>query len=299
MTETQTQPVRRAGRSPRRRLLPALLILAGVVVLLYPVAATQYNNVRQQAFAQQYNGQVQQASKDDLSGDLKRAHEYNATLDGVPILDPWLQRVGTDPGSLAFREYASVLGRFEAMARLRVPTADIDLPVFHGTSDPVLAKGVGHLYGTSLPVGGKGTHAVLTSHTGLTNATLFDHLTSVKLGDLMLVDVMGETLAYKVDQIKVVLPSEIGDLTAVPGEDYLTLFTCTPYAVNTHRLLVRGVRVPYVPEDAAPAVTTPTLKLEAWMWWLIAGAAVGVAAIVVLWAMERRRRNPRRSQPEA
>lgn len=295
-TATLSPAPRRVDRSRDgrgRRIVAVLLVIAGVFVLLYPVAATQYNNVQQHTFAEEYNSQVQQAAPTDLAGDLEQARAYNGTLSGMPILDPWLQRAGSDPGSDAFQTYKSKLGRFDAMARIRVPSAGIDLPVYHGTSDPVLAKGAGHLYGTSLPVGGDSTHAVLTSHTGLANATLFDHLSTVAEGDLMLVDVLGETLAYKVDQIKVVLPSEIGDLTTVAGHDYLTLFTCTPYAVNTHRLLVRGERVPYTPETVDAPARRSAIQIEPWMWLLIGGAAAGLIAVMAIVLRERRRRTSR------
>ncbi len=141
------------------------------------------------------------------------------------------------------------------------------------------------------------THAVLTSHTGMASATLFDHLDEVVEGDLMFVEVAGETLAYRVDQIKIILPNELDDLTKVVGHDYLTLFTCTPYSVNTHRLLVRGERVPYTPEVAEvaeQAAERPVFVMEPWMWWLIAGAAVGLLALLVIVVRERRRAAARR-----
>ena len=282
------------------RLVPLLLVLAGMIVLLYPVLATQYNNIKQREFAVQYNNQVQAASPDALATERERARDYNATLSGVPILDPYLSGVSSVPLSEAYQQYRDTLSSFEAMARVRVPTASIDLPVYHGTSDDVIAKGAGHLYGTSVPVGGTSTHAVLTSHTGMSNATLFDHLAKVKQGELMYIDVAGETLAYQVDSIKIVLPTEIDDLQVVEGSDLLTLFTCTPYAVNTHRLLVTGHRVPYDPATA-PADTSPVTSLfdlEPWMIGLLGGALVALVLIIVIVVRETRsRRNPSLSAP--
>lgn len=298
MSQTTIKPTpgqQRPERPTARRMctwFPVLLLIAGVLTLLYPVVATQYNNVKQLEFSQRYNNNVQRADTSLLEADLAAARDYNSRLPGVPILDPWLLKVATDPGSTAYRDYSAQLNRFGAMARLRVPSVGIDLPVHHNTSQDVLAKGAGHLYGTSLPVGGLGTHAVLTSHTGLPNATLFDHLIDVKEGDLLLVDVSGETLAYRVDQIKVVLPNEIADLTAVPDHDYLTLFTCTPYGVNSHRLLVRGERVAYTPEVAAEVGRAPIetwVPLQGWMWGLIGGASLGIAAIPVIIVRDRRK----------
>jgi len=135
-----------------------------------------------------------------------------------------------------------------------------------------------------------GSHAVLTSHTGLASATLFDRLADVREGDLILVDVAGETLAYRVGQIKIVLPDEISDLTTVAGRDYLTLFTCSPYAINSHRLLVRGERVPYTPEIAELAEQAPdsAFAIESWMWWLFAAAAAGLLLAIVIVIRERK-----------
>lgn len=285
---------RAAGRGPSRikKFLPLLIVLVGVGVLLYPVLATQYNNFRQRQFADRYNSQVQQASPDNLAAGLARAEQYNAGLEGVPILDPYLTRISSGEMSDPYRDYLSQLNDFDAMARVKVPSVGIDLPVRHGTGPDALATGAGHLYGTSLPVGGAGTHSVLTSHTGMANATLFDHLADVKEGELVLIDTYGRTLAYRVDSKKIVLPHEIGDLGARPNEDLLTLFTCTPYAVNTHRLLVTGHRVPYDPSVADRGQLRDAFRLEAWMYLLIGAAVVGLTTGVLMIARERRRRRP-------
>ena len=159
-------------------LLPVVIILVGVLVLLYPVVATQWNNVRQQSVANDY-AQLQQSEPEDLlRKQFESALVYNQTHTKGPILDPWLTRIGTD--NPEYQRYAQELDDYPVMARLIVPTGKIDLPVYHGTSDEVLQKGIGHLFGTDLPVGGEGTHSVLTGHTGLTSATLFDHLDEVK-----------------------------------------------------------------------------------------------------------------------
>lgn len=208
----------------------------------------------------------------------------------MPILDPYLENVSQALATGPYADYLHTLDAFDAVARIRVPSAQIDLPVYHGTSQETIAKGAGHLYGTSLPVGGDSTHAVLTSHTGMSNATLFDHLTQVKVGDMMYVDVYGQTLAYQVDTITVVLPTQTDDLRVVPGKDLLTLFTCTPYAVNTHRLLVTGHRVPYEPGSAI-ATTGPAavLTLQSWMYWLVAGALLVLILVALVAARELRR----------
>lgn len=279
----------RDGKRPHR-LIPLLFVLAGVLVVLYPVLATQYNNFRQHQFAVQYNSDIADVPADQLAAGLEAARAYNSTISGIPILDPYLEEL-QQPESEEYSRYLDQLAIDDVMARIRVPSAHIDLPVRHGTSEASIRNGAGHLYGTSLPVGGEGTHAVLTSHTGMSNATLFDHLIDVEEGDLVFVDVYGETLAYRVDQIKVVLPDEIGDLVPVAGHDYLTLFTCTPYAVNSHRLLVRGERVPWTPEvDAAYRASDSWIpSLSGWMIGLLALALIGTVGVVALVIRERRR----------
>ncbi|MDO5503272.1 MAG: class C sortase [Actinomycetia bacterium] len=288
---SRAKPV--SWRDRLRRLVPFLLVLAGVGVLLYPVAATQFNNTKQREFAQTYNTEVQQISQTDRTAGLEEARAYNEALYGIPILDPWLSEASRTPSG-PYVDYLGLLAETGAMARLRVPSINVDLPIYHGTTDDVLAKGVGHLYGTSLPVGGEGTHSVLTSHTGLSNATLFDHLDDVVEGDIVLVEVLGETLAYEVDQIKVVLPHETEDLVTIAGEDYLTLVTCTPYAVNTHRLLVRGHRVPF--DESSPEAQQMEeqsgLQLEPWMYWLLGGAAAGLLVMIWMLVVLNRRRYP-------
>ncbi len=147
------------------------------------------------------------------------------------------------------QNYLEVLRVFDTMGTIEIPKIAVNLPIYHGTDAQTLEKGVGHLRQTALPIGGAGSHAVLTGHTGLPNAKMFDGLSKLKIGDKFYVHVLGETLAYEVDAINVVKPEEVRLLNPISGEDHVTLLTCTPYGVNTHRLLVRGVRVPYVEEE--------------------------------------------------
>lgn len=266
------------------------LLIVGVLIMAYPVFSTQYNNFHQRQFADQYIHQMGELDDETVNKAFENAQQYNEAISGTPILDPWLLKVAADPGSKAYRDYVGQLNQTPVMARLRVPTVDIDLPVYHGTSDDVLNHGVGHLYGTAVPIGGENSHAVLTGHTGLATATLFDHLVDVVEGDVFYIDVLGKTLAYQVDQIKIINPDEVADLTRVEGEDYVTLLTCYPYAVNSHRLIVRGTRIPY---DSATDESDDgwKLKLEPWMWLLIAGSAVGLVSIIVILAPKRRKNN--------
>lgn len=273
------------GSGKQSMLLPVIIILAGVLVLLYPVVATQWNNVRQHEVANEYAKMQISIPEDVMRREYDSAVVYNHTHTKGPILDPWLTRIGTD--NPEYQRYVAELDDLPVMARLIVPSVKIDLPVYHGTSDEVLSKGVGHLFGTDLPVGGEGSHAVLTGHTGLTTATLFDHLTDVKVGDAIYVQVAGEKLKYEVDSTEVVLPDETDSLKPKDGKDLLTLVTCTPYGINSHRLLVHSHRVPMDPSEAKVfgKSSTPT---QWWMWALIA-AALLILVLLALWLLRRRK----------
>lgn len=183
-----------------------------------------------------------------------KAEAYNKGLFGtVALTDPFDPDANTETDA----EYESLLNFSEnsIMATVEIPVINVNLPIYHGTSDEVLKKGAGHLKKTSLPIGGKGTHAVITGHTGFSSARLFTDLNLLKIDDVFYVNCLDEVLAYRVDSIKIVEPEETDDLRIVADQDYVTLVTCTPYGINSHRLLVRGVRIPYDAQDI-PAVET-------------------------------------------
>ena len=174
------------------------------------------------------------------------------------------------------------------MARLIFPKIKADLPIFHGTDSDTLQRGLGHLFGSDLPVGGKGTHSVITGHTGLANSTMFDHLNKAEKGDAFYVQVSGEKLKYVVDQIKVVLPTETENLRPEQGKDYITLITCTPYGINTHRLLVRGHQVPLDPADHEVFDKNHGAGWQWWMYVLVAAAAL-VLTLLLRWLLKQKR----------
>lgn len=176
------------------------------------------------------------------------------------------------------------------MATIKIPSIDVNLPIYHGTDTATLDKGVGHLFGTALPVGGESTHTVLTGHTGLGNATMFDQLTSVKMGDYFYIETAGRHLKYQVTDIRVVLPHETETLNKVEGKDLATLITCTPYGVNTHRLLVTGERVPMDEEAvAAEAAQVKGSVMKPWMIAVLASVAVILLVAGILWLRSRKR----------
>jgi sortase A len=297
-TTTEKPRRRRGPRRARRiwidRLIPVVMILFGAVVLAYPVGATFYNNYKQTEFARDYATKVAKADPAELRDELARARRYNAGLRPELLRDPWSEAKATTDAN--YREYLTQLDLLDTMARLRIPSIKVDLPVLHGTSDDALARGVGHFFGTALPVGGPGSHAVLTGHSSLSNATLFDHLDQMREGDEFYIDVLGETLAYRVDKLTIVLPNQLDDLAITPGADQVTLVTCTPHGVNSHRLLVRGTRIPYTPvPDAGPTgpIAGSDVVIQSWMWPRVIGAAAAILAVIAMiigWIFRDRKR---------
>ena len=258
-------------------IAPPILLLAGILVLLYPVFATQYNNQRQERIASQFSAVAENVGPDAVAESLRRADEYNLRASESPILDPWLD--AQRPGTAQYQDYLSQLNLNEVMATIKIPSINVNLPIYHGTENATLDKGIGHLFGTALPVGGESTHTVLTGHTGLGNATMFDQLTSVKMGDYFYIETAGRHLKYQVTDIRVVLPHETESLNKVDGKDLATLITCTPYGINTHRLLVTGERVPM--DDAAVAAEAAQVKGTVMKPWMIAVIAAVVLILVV------------------
>ncbi|SJM57577.1 Sortase A, LPXTG specific [Corynebacterium glutamicum] len=274
--QPSAEPKKRASKL--NKIIPLLLVIAGVAVLLYPVVVTYLRNTAQTAIADSYRNSQSTLTDSDRDWWLNSAHQYNEERAGAPILDPWLNRVSKNNAPyIDYQQQLNPSGEEDAvMAVLSIPGIDVQLPIYHGTEAETLHKGVGHLYGSSLPVGGVDTHAVLTGHTGLTTSTLFDNLDEVVEGDAFYVDALGEVIKYEVDQITIVEPDEVGNIQPIAGGDYITLITCTPYGVNSHRLLVRGARV-----DMDPAETSEAFKAAGlWQPWMI-----GVVIVVLIVAL--------------
>lgn len=270
----------------RRVAVPALIILVGISVLLYPVVSTQWNNYIQRKVIQEYSSEIAEVPQEQLNAAVEAAREYNANSGGGPILDPWLARVSED--NQDYQRYLGQLSGLQAMSQVSIPSIDSSLPVYHGTTEEVLQKGLGHLYGTSLPVGGEGTHSVITGHTGLTTSTMWDNLVDVKESDAIYVNTFGEKMKYQVTSTEVVLPHETESLAQQPGKDLITLITCTPYGVNSHRLLVHAERVPLDPEDET-AFDKKNGILQWWMWALLIIALLAIAYLIHWIRKERRK----------
>lgn len=191
----------------------------------------------------EHNDILKQMTKDEKEAEQIKAKEHNESLEQgeIPIIDPFSEDAEDDTAV----SYYDVLDIGETMGSLDIPSIDATLPIYHGVSEDVLQQGVGHMSNSSFPVGGQGSHTALTGHRGLPSSKLFRDLDQVKKDDLIFIETLGETLAYQVDQIDIVLPTETGWLEMPEDKDYVTLITCEPYMVNTHRLLVRGERIPY------------------------------------------------------
>lgn len=270
----------------RRVVVPALIILVGISVLLYPVVSTQWNNYIQRKVIEEYSSEITEVPQEQLNAAVEAAREYNANSGGGPILDPWLARVSED--NQDYQRYLGQLSGLQAMSQVSIPSIDSSLPVYHGTTEEVLQKGLGHLYGTSLPVGGEGTHSVITGHTGLTTSTMWDNLVDVKESDAIYVNTFGEKMKYQVTSTEVVLPHETESLAQQPGKDLITLITCTPYGVNSHRLLIHAERVPLDPEDET-AFDKKNGILQWWMWALLIIAMLTIAYLLHWIRKERRK----------
>lgn len=232
-----------------------LIILLGVGILVYPSLSEYLAERNSSRATASYDDTVQQLEQERLAQLLAQAQEYNrqladASSGKAPLAD--------DNGNpITPESYWDLLNIDSTgmMAYITIPRLGQTIPIYHGTEEAVLQVGIGHLQNTSLPVGGEGTHAALSGHRGLPTASLFTDLDQMEIGDEFFIKVLNETLAYEVDQILTVLPTEMGALAIEPGQDYVTLITCTPYGINSHRLLVRGHRVPYTPETVAAAQT--------------------------------------------
>lgn len=252
-------------RDISKKLLVFLLFGIALALMMYPFIANYLFEHKTDSVVNSVQQTVEELDDSEQKAAIEDAVRYNESLINghVVLTDPFKE----DKSEEDTAEYESLLNLTDdgVMGTVEIPSINVSLPIYHGTSDETLQKGAGHLQGTSLPVGGESTHTVITGHTGLSSAKLFTDLTELEKGDIFFLEVMGEKLAYQVDQIKVVLPTEMDDLRIVPGEDYCTLLTCTPYGVNTHRLLVRGKRTDYQEAVDAAKAEKPKKAESKWM----------------------------------
>lgn len=264
-------------------IIIALIFLAGLGFLLYPTVSNLWNRAHQSHAIATYTKQVEKLDDSQNKEMLKAARKYNKSL--LKKSDHWKL---SKKDKKKYESLLDVSGT-GIMGYIEVPKIDCSLPIYHGTDEGALQIAIGHLEGSSLPVGGKSTHCVLSGHRGLPSARLFTDLDQMEEGDVFVLNVLGRKLAYEVDQIKVVLPDEMSDLEIVQGKDLCTLVTCTPYGINTHRLLVRGHRTKYI-EETVVRVQKEAEKKETGIWLLASGGAVFLIIIIIVVVKRRRKR---------
>lgn len=242
MTEEKIKKLKR--KRLRNNILFTIIFLIGLVVLAYPQISRIYYRIAANEQVATFESEKNKINEKEIDERMKLAEAYNQGLSNENLEDPYDE----ETRKLGMAHYAKMLEIQEKIGVIEIPTIDIKIPLYAGTSETVLQMGAGHLENTSLPIGGNSTHSVISAHSGLPNARLFSDLEDLKIGDKFYIHNIKETLAYVVDEITVVEPTDFSRLLISPGHDYVTLLTCTPYMVNTHRLLVRGHRVEFVPE---------------------------------------------------
>ena len=258
----------------KRWLLAAVCGVAALGLMLYPLAGELVSEKYHSDVETTYTAAIEDTDAAELTAQREAAEQYNAMLSGTAS-------ISEGEASASPLPYAEQLTVGGVMCYIDIPKINVYLPVQHGTDADTLEKSVGHVVGTSLPVGGSSTHAVLSAHSGMASSKLFSDIDQLTEGDAFYIHVLGDTLAYKVDAIHTVLPTDTSLLQIEDGKDYVTLVTCTPFGVNTHRLLVRGQWVPYVPEQEAPAAAEKPVA-SSWTQHYLTGLGVGLGAMAVI-----------------
>ena len=257
----------------KRWILAAACGVVALGLLLYPLVGELLNEKYHSDVETTYTAAIEDTDDAELTAQRQAAGQYNAMLSGATITEG-----GASAPPLAYAQQLTVGG---VMAYVDIPKISVYLPVQHGTDADTLENSVGHVVGTSLPVGGSSTHSVLSAHSGMANSKLFSDIDQLAAGDTFYIHVLGEVLAYQVDNIATVLPTDTSLLQIEEGKEFVTLVTCTPFGVNTHRLLVRGYRVPYLPEqEAAAAEEKPAAS--SWTRHYLTGLTIGLGVVAAI-----------------
>ena len=275
-----------------------LLFLVGLCILLYPTISDKWNSYRDSQLISSYEEAVDNTDQEEKDAMLEAARQYNAKIDEESVPDAFSIRDGVKDET-----YESLLSVDSEgmMGYVEIPVISVNLPIYHYTTEDVLAKGAGHLFGSSLPIGGENTHSVISAHRGLPTAKMFTDLNLVQTGNVFYIHILGDTLAYEVDQILTVTPEETSSLCITPGEDYVTLVTCTPYAVNTHRILVRGHRIAYdeareieTTETKVSGVNNPSIVMLGIC--VLIGVAIAVVIVTILSKKNKKKEQKRKKE---
>ena len=258
----------------KRWILAATCGVVALGLMLYPLVGELLSEKYRSDIETAYTAAIEDSNDDELEQQRQAAQQYNAMLSGAATITEG----GASAPPLAYAQQLTVGG---VMAYVDIPKINVYLPVQHGTDADTLERAVGHVVGTSLPVGGSSTHAVLSAHSGMASSKLFSDIDQLAEGDTFYIHVLGEVLAYKVDTINTVLPTDTSLLQIEDGKDLVTLVTCTPFGVNTHRLLVRGHRVPYTTEQEATAAAEKPAA-SSWTQHYLIGLGIGLGAVAVV-----------------
>ena len=263
--------------------------LVGVCILLYPAFSEYWNSKTQSRAITNYESVLQNLTKEDYAAMMAQASAYNQALyeTEMPLMN--YDKVSGYQDTLRIADS-------DMIGYLKIDRIGVELPIYHGTSSEVLSKGVGHLEGTSLPVGGENTHCVMSAHRGLPSAKLFTDLDRLEKGDTFQIIVLDQVLTYQVDFIKVIEPTDVSDLQIIEGGDYCTLFTCTPYGINTHRLLVRGVRIETIKEKTIIYVSNEAFQLEPLL--VTPAVAAPMLLVLLIHLLVKYREPPKNQQPK-
>ena len=258
----------------KRWLLAAACGAVALGLMLYPLVGELLSEKYHSDIETAYTAAIEDSNADELEQQRQVAQQYNAMLSGAATITEG----GASAPPSAYAQQLTVGG---VMCYIDIPKIGVYLPVQHGTDADTLERAVGHVVGTSLPVGGSSTHAVLSAHSGMASSKLFSDIDQLTEGDTFYIHVLGDTLAYRVDAINTVLPTDTHLLQIEDGKDYVTLVTCTPFGVNTHRLLVRGHRIPYTPEQATAAAVEKPAE-SSWMRHYLTGLGIGLGVVAVV-----------------
>ena len=265
-------------------IISIIFIILGVGIFLYPSISNYLAEKNHIDIIRNYDNLIVKINEEKINEEKEKARIYNENLSGDPVHDPFV--IGS--GYALPENYKEVLNVSDdgVMGYVEIPKISVYLPIYHGTSDEVLEKGVGHIQNTSVPIGGNSTHSILTGHTGLPNAELFTRLDELEIGDIFYIHVLDDVLTYKVFETKVILPDKIDELRILNGKDYVTLVTCTPYGVNSHRLLVKAERVEYEEYSVTKSTTdeegTDTKKESPSKHYYLTGTQIGIVLLVLI-----------------
>lgn len=267
------------------KLITVLLVLVfviGLSLLLYPTVSNYWNLMHSSRVVANYDSMISALSKADYQEMIDAARAYNQSLLSNPN-----RFLLTEEDTRAYKQLLSV-NQSDVMGYVNIPKINVRLPLYHTTDEAVLQVGIGHMEGSSLPIGGESTHAAMSGHTGLPSARLWTDLDQVSIGDKFYIHVAGDLLVYQVDQIKVVEPDDMSLLEIVPGEDHVTLVTCTPYGINSHRLLVRGTRIHPVQVE----IQSNAREMATWIGVMLIAAPVfliGLIGLILYWVFKKRK----------